>query len=212
MICCSTRAFQRQLAGVAAAVLLSAGWAAPALAQRADRDAPMHVEADALRFDDAQQTSVFTGNVVLTQGSLMLRGQQLQVRQDPAGFQFGTLTGSAAQPAFFRQKRDGLDEHIEGQALRIDYDSQADTLRLSGQAVLRRFRGASLSDQTSGGVIFLDNRQSRFTVDAGPDSRTPENPGGRVRATISPNPDPNRPAAAPAPVPLQPSPRLEPRQ
>ncbi len=53
----------------------------PAHAERADRDQPMHIESDALRHDELQQTSVFTGNVVMTKGSIVLRGAQLDVRQ-----------------------------------------------------------------------------------------------------------------------------------
>ena len=48
---------------IASALLLSASLAS---AEKADRDKPMNVEADALRYDDAQQISVFTGTVVLT--------------------------------------------------------------------------------------------------------------------------------------------------
>ena len=44
----------------------------PAHAERADRDQPMHIESDALRHDELQQTSVFTGRVV--GGSLVIRG------------------------------------------------------------------------------------------------------------------------------------------
>ena len=61
--------FRRLLAGLF--VLLAA---APALAERADRDKPMNIEADALRYDDAKQTSVFTGKVVLTKGTMVMRG------------------------------------------------------------------------------------------------------------------------------------------
>lgn len=193
------------------AVALCAGLGSVAQAERADRLQPMNIEADALRHDDVRQTSVFTGNVVITKGSIVIRGQQVEVRQDGQGNQFGTVTGSAQNRAFFRQKREGVPEHIEGEALRIDYDSQADRVQLNGQAVLRRYRGATLNDQTSGSVIVYDNRTEVFTVDGGPQSRTPENPSGRVRALLTPNPGPTDtpPSGSSAPVPLRPSPRLE---
>jgi lipopolysaccharide export system protein LptA len=63
------------------------------------------------------------------------------VRQDEQGNQFGTVLAGPGQPAFFRQKREGVDEFIEGEAQRIDYNGQADTVRFTGQAVLRRFKG-----------------------------------------------------------------------
>ena len=67
--------------------------ASPAWAEKADRNQPMNIEADALRYDDVKQLSVFTGNVVITKGSLMLRGARIEVRQDPQGYQFGVAVG-----------------------------------------------------------------------------------------------------------------------
>ncbi|HWJ95869.1 MAG TPA: LptA/OstA family protein, partial [Telluria sp.] len=55
-----------------AAVLASQ--APAARAEKADRDKPMNVEADALRYDDIKQTSVFTGRVVITKGTIVIRG------------------------------------------------------------------------------------------------------------------------------------------
>ena len=58
----------------------------PAQAEKADRNKPMNIEADALRHDELKQTSVFTGRVVVTKGTIVLRGTRLDVRQDPDGF------------------------------------------------------------------------------------------------------------------------------
>ena len=58
---------------------------APAWAERADRDKPMNIEADALRYEDQKQLSTFTGKVVVTKGSIVMRGARLEVRQDAAG-------------------------------------------------------------------------------------------------------------------------------
>ncbi len=170
-----------------------------AQAERADRDKPMNAEADALRYDDARQVSVFTGNVVITKGSIVLRGAQVEVRQDAQGGQFGLVTGSAAAPAFFRQKRDVPDEFIEGEALRIEYDSKADVVRFTGNAVLRRYRGAQVNDESSGATIVYNGGTDMFTVDGGAANRTPGNPRGRVRAMITPLPKADAPAS-PAPT------------
>jgi lipopolysaccharide export system protein LptA len=174
-----------------------------ALAERADRNKPMNAEADALRYDDASQTSVFSGRVVISKGTILIRGAQVEVRQDPQGHQFGIVLAGPAQPASYRQKRDGVDEYIEGQAQRIEYDGRIDQVRFIGQALLRRYRGTTLSDETAGGVIVYDNQTEVFRVDGGPASASPVNPSGRVRATLAPRsqalPEPGRP------VTLQPS-------
>ena len=174
-----------------------------ALAERADRNKPMNAEADALRYDDASQTSVFSGRVVISKGTILIRGAQVEVRQDPQGHQFGIVLAGPAQPASYRQKRDGVDEYIEGQAQRIEYDGRSDQVKFIGQALLRRYRGTTLSDETAGGVIVYDNQTEVFRVDGGPASASPVNPSGRVRATLAPRsqalPEPGRP------VTLQPS-------
>ena len=61
---------------------LALGAAFPAWAEKADRDKPMNAEADALRYDDLKQTSVFTGNVVITKGTTIVRGARVDVSQD----------------------------------------------------------------------------------------------------------------------------------
>jgi lipopolysaccharide export system protein LptA len=197
-----------RVARLLAVPLLVGPWISEtAWAERADRDKPMNAEADALRYDEARRTSVFTGNVVITKGSIVLRGAEVEVRQDARGGQFGLVTGSAQVPAYFRQKRDVPDEYVEGQAQRIEYDSQADVMRLVGQAVLRRYRGSQVNDETSGGVIVYNGANDMFTVDSGAaNARTPTNPQGRVRAMLTPVPKKDTPAPpAAAPLPLRPS-------
>ena len=175
------------------ACALALAWA-PAVAERADRSKPMNVEADALRYDDLQQTSVFTGKVVVTKGTIVIRGGKMTVRQDPEGYQFGVVTAEPGKQAFFRQKREGVDEFIEGEGETIEYDGKADRVKFIGRAEMRRLRGSAINDETSGAVITYDNTNDQFTVDGGVASATPSNPGGRVRATLAP-----RAAASAAP-------------
>jgi len=167
-----------------------------ACAEKADRNKPMNVEADALRYDDANKTSVFTGHVVLTKGTILIRGARIDVRQDPEGNQYGLVTAEPGKLAFFRQKRDGLDEFIEGQGERIEYDSRADTVKFNKQAQLRRYLGAALNDEMSGGVIVYNNSTDVFTIDGGATQGSPNATGGRVRAMLTPKPNAAAAAAA----------------
>jgi len=175
--------------------------AGPAAAERADRTKPMNVEADAMRYDDANQTSVFTGRVVVTKGTIVIRGSRITVKQDPDGFQSGVVTSEPGKPAFFRQKRDGVDEYMEGEAETIEYDGRADRVKFIGRAEMRRLRGGAVADETSGAVITYNNATDQFSVDGAPGGATPANPGGRVRATLAPRggaTTPAAPASAPA--------------
>ncbi len=197
-------------------LILLLGWvlfAGTAAAEKADRNKPMNIEADALRYDDAKQTSVFTGRVVLTKGSMVIRGGQLDVRQDPDGSQHGVVKAEPGKLAFFRQKRDtragAPEEFMEGEAEVVEYDGRADTVRFLRQAQLRRYVGSALNDEMSGGVIVYDNNSSVLTVDAGLGRAGVDGANTRVRAMLTPRNDDSRsrsaasaPAAAAAPVPL----------
>lgn len=180
-----------------------------ARAERADRNLPMNIESDALRYDDLKQTSIFTGRVVLTKGTILIRGERIEVRQDADGNQFGLVTAAPGQRAFFRQKREGLDEFIEGEGERIEYDSRANTVKFINQAQLRRYRGALLSDELNGGVIVYNNSTDVFSVDGAPAKAGTGAATGRVRAMLSPKPAPPASAPAGAAAVLRPSTTLE---
>ena len=170
--------------------------ATAALAEKADRNKPLNVEADSGRYDDLKQIGTFTGNVVVTKGTLTMRAAQIEVRQSPDGYQHGVATALPGQLASFSQKRDGVDETIQGEAERIEYDGKADTVRFVNRAVIRRYRGATLADETAGSEVVYDNAREVFSVVGGASGATPANPSGRVRATLAP-----REAAAPASAP-----------
>uniref|UniRef100_UPI0035B44BDA lipopolysaccharide transport periplasmic protein LptA n=1 Tax=Hylemonella sp. TaxID=2066020 RepID=UPI0035B44BDA len=164
-------------------------------AEKGDRQQPMNVEADALRYDDLKQVSIFTGNVVLTRGSIVIRGARVEVRQDPQGYQFGVVTAAEGQRATFRQKRDGENEFVEGESDTIEYDGRADVFKLIKNAQLRRLRGTQVSDVVTGNVIQYNSLTDVFTVDSGSQQGAAPG-GGRVRATLTP-----RSAVPPAPNP-----------
>ena len=157
-------------------------------AEKADRNKPMNVEADALRYDDLKQTSVFTGRVVLTKGSILIRGTKIEVRQDADGNQFGVVTAEPGKRAFFRQKREALDEFIEGEGETIEYDGRTDTVKFMNKAQLRRYRGATLGDEMTGAVIVYNNTTDVFSIDGSPAKTTPGTSSGRVRAVLTPAP------------------------
>ncbi|MDD0812433.1 lipopolysaccharide transport periplasmic protein LptA [Curvibacter sp. RS43] len=182
-------------------LLILACLAAPmAWAERADRGKPMNIESDNLRHDDLKQVSVFTGRVIMTKGTIVIRGARLDVRQDAEGYQYGVVFAEPGQRAFYRQKRDGGEEYIEGEGETIEYDGRADNVKFIKRGELRRYRGNTLNDQVTGDVIVYDNVTDVFTVDGIKQARnvvpSPAAPGERVRAMLSPR-GPAADAAAP---------------
>jgi lipopolysaccharide export system protein LptA len=186
---------------------------APVRAERADRGKPMVVEADRSGTVDLQnQALVYSGNVVIAQGTMLLRAERVEMHEMPDGYRSASATGAPGKPATWRQRRDGVDETVEGSADRIEFDGHADTMRFIGNGAVRRLRAGVVADEITGAIIVWDNLAEVFKVEGG--AATAVNPTGRVRAVLSPRARPSTadgPAAAvkPATVPLAPSRALE---
>lgn len=184
-----------RLAPCLAALLLVCGH--PAGAVRGDRLQPIVVEADQPGTLDLQrQVVVFNGNVQIVQGTMVIRADRIEVRELPDGHRVAVATGTPGRPASYRQKRDGVNEVVEGLANRIEYDGKAGTLRFVGDGTVRRLRDGSVVDEITGAVISWDDGSELFSVQGGDGSAA--NPGGRVRAVLTPPGAASAPASAPA--------------
>lgn len=165
---------------------------APSWAERADRSKPLTIEADQpSSVDLIRQVVVFNGNVVVAQGTMAIRAERVEVRERPDGHRSASALGSAGKPATFRQKRDGVDEFIEGRADRIEYDSRGDVVRFVGTAQVRRLRGSTPADEISGELITYDNGSETFSVQGAAAGASA--PAGRVRVVITPKPESGAP-------------------
>mgnify|MGYP003334695179 FL=1 len=146
-----------------------AAWAAltPAWAEKADRSKPLVVESDgkqAASVDLAKRTTTVTGNVLITQGTLQIKADRVDVREGAPGRFSATAVGA---PATFRQKRDRLDEYIEAQAQRIEYDGGVDRVRLIGEARMRVLRNGQPADEATAAVIVYDQPSDTLTFEGG---------------------------------------------
>jgi lipopolysaccharide export system protein LptA len=154
-------------------------WSPACFADRADRNQPIHLEADQVMMDDAHQISTFTGNVQLSQGTLLLNGDKIVVIEDKDGFKHATAYGDTAR---FRQKREGFDQYVEGYGKRIEYDTRSETLNIHEKARLKRGL-----DEVSGDNIVYNTKSEVFRVNGS--AATPGNePPQRVRAVLQPKP------------------------
>lgn len=160
--------------------------ALPALAERADRDKPLVLEADNASYDDVKQIYTLTGNVVLTKGTMVLKSDAAEVRTDPEGYQYAVATSKGGKQAYIRQKRDNVDEYIDGWGDRIEYDGKQEVAKLIGNARMARLAGAKVVDEIRGAVLTYDSRNEFYTAAGGSGNAAPANPSGRVRAVLSP--------------------------
>lgn len=158
-------------------VFLTAGLLAfctPVWAERADRDKPVHIEADTVRMDDLQKVAVYEGKVILTQGTLRVQADRVEVRQDAQGFLTGTALG---KPVHFRQRLDGRGDWVDAWANRVEYDARKAQVRLIGEAFLKKGE-----EELRGDLITYDARSELYQASGGLPGQKP----GRVRAVIMP--------------------------
>ncbi len=160
--------------------VLSLFAATAALAERADRSKPMHLEASRLSIDDARKIQILEGDAMITKGTMMLKAERVVVTEDQYGFQKGVAFGGQGGLARFRQKREGSDDYIEGEAERIEYDSNREIVELFHRAWVK-----SGEDEIRGAYIWYDAISEKYLVTAG-ERRDPNAPPPRVRAVIQP--------------------------
>lgn len=152
-------------------------------AERADRDKPIHLEADRATVEDYKQkgafrTSIFTGNVILTQGTLILRADKVIMKEDNTGYRHATAHGNLVS---YRQKRDGVNEYVEAWSRRAEYDNKTDKIELFGSARLKRGM-----DEVEGDYISYDISSDFFQVQGQPQPENDKHSDHRVRVIIQP--------------------------
>lgn len=161
-------------------------------AERADRDQPIRMEADHVTVDDPNQTSLFEGNVRMQQGTLLIEGSSILIKQDKNGYNQMTATGNLCH---FKQKQDNSNDYAEGFGERIEYDSFAETANIYGQARVKRE-----GDDVRGEHIIYSTKTGVFQV-FGSGQQTAEKPGqGRVTIVIQPKARKEETAPVPKPA------------
>ena len=171
-------------------VLLAAlSFIAPAHAEKADRDKPVNFSSDdAGGVNYETRTGSLKGNVVITQGTMTVRADRIDFKQNADNSLSATVYGN---PLSFRQKKDGSDEFYEAYAQKAVYDGQKELLELFDRALLKQG-----NDEIRSNYISYNTSTGAFKAEGRPDQAGPATgPGARVRGTFQPRSD-----AAPGPA------------
>lgn len=174
--------------------------AGSAWAEKADRTKPLVVESDnqkAVSVDLAKKITTLQGNVSVSQGTLLIRADRMEIKEDAAGRYLATAQAGSGRLAVFRQKRDQVEEFIEGQADRIEYDGAKEQVRLIGNAKLRVLRTGAASDEATASAIVYDQRTDTVSLEGG---QTALGKPSKVTVVFTPRePVASAPAASGAP-------------
>ena len=130
--------FMQLLLGSAAALLAANNaWSLPS-----DRNQPIHVQADTLEADN-NKVAVYRGNVIITQGSMVVKGDKVTITQAKSG-DVDTVTAQG-HPAYYEQKPNASSAPVKAWGMTIQYLVANQRLIILDQARLQQqgdtFRG-----------------------------------------------------------------------
>jgi len=173
------------------ACALGAVLAAPAGADKGDREKPINFSADQpAEVDFEKRVGTLRGNVVITQGTTTIRADRIEFKQNADNSLSATAFGN---PVSFRQKKDDSDEYFEGFAQRAVYDGQKQLLELFDRALLKQG-----SDEIRSNYVSYNSATGIFKAEGRPDAPGVEGPGDRVRGVFQPKSDSPFTGKAPA--------------
>ena len=163
----------------AAALCTALAIAAPAHAEKADREKPINFAGDTGDANLQSRGGTLAGHVIITQGTLEIRADRIVFRQNADNTLSATAYGN---PVALRQKRDDVDEYYEGYAQRLEYDGSKELVELFDNALLKRgqdeIRSNYVSYNTASELFKAEGRAGSVPDPAGP--------GTRVRGMFQP--------------------------
>ena len=129
--------------------------AGAAHAEKGDKEKPINFSAvQPAEVDFEKRIGTLRGNVVITQGTLTIKADRIDFKQNADNSLSATAYGN---PISFRQKKDDSDEYYEGFAQRAVYDGSKDLLELFDRALLKQgtdeIRSNYISYNNSTGVF-----------------------------------------------------------
>ena len=146
-------------------MLLLPLWVGSALANKADQDKPLVINADKVDVDDVKQSYQLIGDVLLIKGSMIAKGDKGSILVDPQGYQNIDLKGKLESPATMRQRREGLaDEFMQGIGRDVFYDDKKEQVILTGNATIKRLLNMQMLDQLQGWQIEYEDIKESYKV------------------------------------------------
>jgi len=154
-----------------------------AQAEKADKAKPISFSADQpAEVDFEKRVGTLKGNVVITQGTLTIKADKIDFKQNADNSLSATAYGN---PIAFKQKKDDSDEYYEGFAQKAVYDGSKDLLELFDRALLRQG-----TDEIRSNYISYNSTSGIFRAEGRPDvAGAVDGPGSKVRGTFQPRSD-----------------------
>ena len=124
-----------------------------------DAQQPIEVEAESVVVDEISGFNEFSGSAQVTQGSLLMTAELIQVQTNADGVETMKATGSVEIPAKYIQSQESQARFVEATATIITYDVNEGMVFLVGNAYL--IQGF---DSFSGETLTYDINNDRVIV------------------------------------------------
>lgn len=173
----------------AALFLGYAAWFPLAHAEKADSQKETVITAESSQIDNKKNISILSGDVILTKGTLIVKGSRAIVTDLGQHKYSVQLFSSPNKLANFRQKRDGGENlWIEGEAERIEYNDISEEVKFFTKAKVRNLDGKKITEEQEGEFLSYDSLNEVFFATNNSSGKTI--PGaGRVKVTLQPKPE-----------------------
>jgi lipopolysaccharide export system protein LptA len=156
-----------------------------ALAEKADQDKPLILNADSVSINEVEQKYKLQGDILLIKGSIVVTGDKGDILVDPEGYQFIEVKGDAKSLATFRQRREGLaNEFMQGFGKNVNYNGKQEVLILLGDASMKRLLNMQMRDHLRGGKIEYRDDTQEYRVT--PPANHPKSAPPSSRAIMAP--------------------------
>lgn len=154
-----------------ATALIMASFSASAL--KDDTNQPINIVSDNQSLDMENNVVTFTDNVVITQGSILIKANKVVITRPPEGSDKKETVEAFGNPVTFHQKLDN-GKPADGKADKVHYDLGKEFLTLIGNAELKQ-----LDSKINGNVITYDVKKQQLKASSTANSR--------VRTVLIPN-------------------------
>ena len=156
-----------------------------ALAEKADQDKPLIVNAGSVSINEVEQKYKLQGDILLIKGSIVVTGDKGDILVDPEGYQFIEVKGDAKSLATFRQRREGpANEFMQGSSKDVNYNGKQGVLILLGDASMKRLLNMQMRDHLRGGNIEYSDDTQEYRVS--PSANQPKSAPPSSRAILAP--------------------------
>ena len=143
-----------------------------------DQSQPINIQADAAIVDNKAGVTIYSGNVTINQGTLLITADEVKVivSQKEVTQIIASMKAKSEMLAHYEQLPDDTDEPVSADARTITYFLKEQRLHLAGNAHLKQTR-----DTFSGELLHYDLAKGNVDLKGGGKEK-----GGRVNITLTP--------------------------